>query len=624
MSAGHAPGCFTRGGGCFKPHRAVESVPLLRQNSAAGLDARVTLLERTDSQGNTAEYRSFEDDDESRDGTTTSEATTSGRGEGRAADPAGQEAGEIMLMTSGSGGTLDDTGAAGRHPGGAPSSTAFKDSGGGGGGDGDEGLLKKQRRNDDARSEQSAGGGGRRSSGGKSVGANSRSGGGGGSKSSSSRRQPRKGVGTTHAWRAWLSALTIALGPFGTGLAMGYTRAAQGSLLCSAHQRRDQQHQHLSCPVGSVSDAQLALFENLLVVGAVAGALLGGWLIDVVGRRGALRIAAPPQLVGWLMVLVGVHSGAAQIGRVLTGMAAGVTSVAAHTLMAETAPAAMRGQLMAVCQLAFAAAVLVQNAFPAVVGDAAPHWRMLALGGALYSGAFMAIIGSVPESPRWLVARGRTVDAVEALAALRGGGEGAAPYEVEEEANAIVNSAQLAPPSSGAVDGGGGGRFYPWHLLTQRQLSRPMLVVVALMAFQQFGGVNLTLHSMSSDGGGGGSPPLSGGAALLAASALVQVVGCFVCSRLLSEGGPGRRTALLVSLAGMALSNAAIAVSQSPLILGGGGGGDGGGDGDGVVGIAGDALEVVATLTYAGAWAAGVGTVPWLVVGLYKLNPVDL
>ena len=80
-------GCFNmgRGGGgsCFKPRSAIERVPLLRQNSAAGLDARLALMEKTNTQGVgnvAAEYRSFEDD-EGGDGTTTttSEATTPGR-----------------------------------------------------------------------------------------------------------------------------------------------------------------------------------------------------------------------------------------------------------------------------------------------------------------------------------------------------------------------------------------------------------------------------------------------------------------------------------------------------------------------------------------------------------------
>ena len=93
---------------------------------------------------------------------------------------------------------------------------------------------------------------------------------------------------------------------------------------------------------------------------------------------------------------------------------------------------------------------------------------------------------------------------------------------------------------------------------------------------------------------------------MLAASALVQVVGCFVCSRLLSDGGPSRRTTLLVSLVGMTLSNVAIAVSQSRL-------GDNGVNGDDAMGIAADALQVMGTLVYVGAWASGVGTVPWLV-----------
>ena len=104
----------------------------------------------------------------------------------------------------------------------------------------------------------------------------------------------------------------------------GLTRqAAAGTLLCGGGGGMSTVLGVSRCPVGSISEPQLALFENLLLVGAVAGSLLGGWLVDALGRRSALRLAGAPALAGWLMVLVGPGSRAGQIGRVLTGLAAG-------------------------------------------------------------------------------------------------------------------------------------------------------------------------------------------------------------------------------------------------------------------------------------------------------------
>jgi hypothetical protein len=68
--------------------------------------------------------------------------------------------------------------------------------------------------------------------------------------------------------------------------------------------------------------------------------MFGRWLVDAIGRRSSLRWAGAPAIVGWLMVLVGPGfngwSGAAQIGRVLTGVGAGVTAVAAPLLVVST------------------------------------------------------------------------------------------------------------------------------------------------------------------------------------------------------------------------------------------------------------------------------------------------
>lgn len=393
-------------------------------------------------------------------------------------------------------------------------------------------------------------------------------------------RQPRSSFDIKHAR---LLILAIVLGPFGTGLSLGYTRAAQGSLLCA---RLDRDPDGVAatamdspCAAGAVSSTELAGLEHVLLLGAVGGGLLGGWLVDALGRRGALRAAAGMQLTGWLGVLGGEGGIGALVGRGLTGAAAGVVSVAAPTLVVEVAPDRWRGPLTAACHLALAAAVLMQQAI-ALAGGMAPHWRMLAFGGAMYSVVTVGAMCWAPESPRWLVSRGQTVVALKTLAALRG-----LPHTVVQVED---------------IGGGvrGASRFHPWHLLTHRRLSRPLLNAIGLMALQQLGGINLTLRSMSYAGGEASDGSES---QFFAAFALVQVVGCLVCMRLLSEGGPGRRATGLVSLAGMALSNAAIATSR--WIIGG----------ESVFGLAGHALQVIASLSYVGTWAAGVGTVPWLV-----------
>ena len=129
----------------------------------------------------------------------------------------------------------------------------------------------------------------------------------------------------------------------------------------------------------------------------------------------------------------------------LLGAGVGASSVAVPVYVAETAPAALRGALGSVTQLAVTVGILLAY----VAGALAPHesleyacgparrgaargaWRSLALVGAVLGGGVVGAAVLIPESPAWLVAKRRRAAAARALTTLRGGDDARAARDLD-------------------------------------------------------------------------------------------------------------------------------------------------------------------------------------------------
>jgi MFS transporter, SP family, sugar:H+ symporter len=165
------------------------------------------------------------------------------------------------------------------------------------------------------------------------------------------------------------------------------------------------------------------------LVGCAIGAYLAGDIADRYGRTRTMIVAAA------IFVGSGILSGAAfgladlAVWRFAGGIAIGVASVIAPAYIAEIAPARMRGRLGSLQQLA-----IVLGIFAALLGDYVlarfaggahaplafgwPAWRFMFWTEVLPALVYGAGALVIPESPRWLVAKGREVEARAILAAI--------------------------------------------------------------------------------------------------------------------------------------------------------------------------------------------------------------
>jgi len=171
------------------------------------------------------------------------------------------------------------------------------------------------------------------------------------------------------------------------------------------------------------------------LVGCLIGGLVAAWTSVHLGRKGSLILAALLFLIGSLGSAV-PELGFGPIGqmgpnalwqfifyRVLGGIGVGVASMLSPMYIAEISPSAIRGRLVSFNQLAIVGGMLIVYFVNLVIerqGDIAwlnaTGWRYMLASEAIPSLLFLLLLLMVPDTPRWLVMRGRSD---EALATLR-------------------------------------------------------------------------------------------------------------------------------------------------------------------------------------------------------------
>ncbi|KAJ5693461.1 Major facilitator superfamily domain general substrate transporter [Penicillium macrosclerotiorum] len=180
--------------------------------------------------------------------------------------------------------------------------------------------------------------------------------------------------------------------------------------------------------------------------GSFAGSIAAGWISDFLGRRGALMVASLVWIIGAIVQCSAQNVTHLVAGRVVSGLAVGVTSSQTCVYLSELAPARIRGRIVGIQQWAIEWGILIMYliAYGCAVGVSGPAafricWGIQAVPGLIL---FIALF-FFPESPRWLAGKERWEEALETLAILHGNGNSNDPV-VQIEFEEVQQAARVA------------------------------------------------------------------------------------------------------------------------------------------------------------------------------------
>lgn len=224
-----------------------------------------------------------------------------------------------------------------------------------------------------------------------------------------------------------------------------------------------------------VTDHMIEWIVSSMMGGAAIGALGAGWMSASLGRKRSLIVAGVVFIAGSLFCAVAGSPQILIVARFVLGIAIGVATFTAPLYLAEVAPEKVRGAMISTYQLMITTGILLaflsDTAF-----SASGNWRWML--GIIAAPGVLFLIGLffLPDSPRWLLMRGRREDAQAVLAKLRG--------------DAAVVRNEIAD-----IDEQLKTRQHGWSMFGQNpNFRRSVGLGVLLQAVQQFTGMNVVMY----------------------------------------------------------------------------------------------------------------------------------
>jgi MFS transporter, SP family, xylose:H+ symportor len=233
------------------------------------------------------------------------------------------------------------------------------------------------------------------------------------------------------------------------------------------------------------ADAVKGFVVSSALIGCIIGGAASGFISKSLGRKNGLVIAA----VAFFLSAIGAWKPEALnifgtlpvysfvLYRIIGGIGVGIASMISPMYIAEIAPAKLRGTLVSFNQFAIIFGMLViyfVNYFIAKQGNEQwlidEGWRWMFFSGAIPAGLFLILLFFVPETPRFLVMKGKEDKALKVLNKISG----------KEDAPAILSEIKDTLVEKSA----------PW-------LSFGFFVIfigIMLSVFQQFVGINVVLY----------------------------------------------------------------------------------------------------------------------------------
>ncbi len=240
-----------------------------------------------------------------------------------------------------------------------------------------------------------------------------------------------------------------------------------------------------------LTDLSKGWYVGCALVGSIIGVSIAGVLSDFAGRKKTMLLAAILFSVSAIGCMLCKGFADLVIYRIIGGVGIGIVSIVSPIYISEISPAKIRGTMVSLYQLAVTAGLLLaylinyiilrnsdgiafSGFFQWIFND--EIWRGMLGSESIVTVLFFVIIFFIPESPRWLIVKGRDNDAQAILERIRGSKEGAL-----SEYLLTKNSLGETVKSE-------------WKSLLEPGIVRAVIIGAAIAVLGQFMGVNAVLY----------------------------------------------------------------------------------------------------------------------------------
>ena len=275
--------------------------------------------------------------------------------------------------------------------------------------------------------------------------------------------------------------------------------------------------------------------------GTVFGAMIAGFPADRLGRKPTLIGIGVLYFVSAIWSALAGDVLSFMIARFIGGVGVGISTVAAPMFISEIAPPHLRGRLAGMFQFNIVFGILVAYMSNALLEKfiTADAWRWMLGAEAIPALLYSLMTFTIPESPRWLISRGRQEEGMKVLSEIN---PSAGEDQIRQLAGEIKNSTER---SEQAISDGWSSR-----------LRKPILLAFWIAAFNQLSGINAILYY---------APRIFGYAGFARESALQQSIWIGVTNLIFTFVGlwlidrVGRKTLLIAGSIGYIVSLSVVA-----------------------------------------------------------------
>jgi SP family arabinose:H+ symporter-like MFS transporter len=225
----------------------------------------------------------------------------------------------------------------------------------------------------------------------------------------------------------------------------------------------------------TLSNLQVEIAASSLLLGCLVGAAGASMIGDRYGRKKSLIASSLLFALSSIGAAVASSVALFSVARLIGGLAIGLASVLTPVYIAEISPSKNRGALVSVNQFAIVIGILAAYLVSwqmSRLGESS--WRWMLAVAAVPSLAFFAGLLAIPESPRWLISRGRHDEGEHILARIFGA------EAAQKQVKAVERATETEEGS--------------WHEVFSTGMRKRLAVGMWLALFSQITGINTVLY----------------------------------------------------------------------------------------------------------------------------------